>query len=106
MKIIEPIQIWENGLVKSASILDAIAKINLNTDAYFSYVLYSINDKNCLSECLVSGNIYMNPEIYATWEQDDIAWDFVANSLNLVITGDYTPPQNIEQPVENNPESL
>lgn len=104
MKTIEPIQIWYNGQIKIASLLDANANITLNNDATLNYTLYSIDNNHVYS--VASGNIYMNPEIYATWEQDDIAWDFVANSLNLIITGDYTPPQIIDEPVENNPESL
>lgn len=106
MKTIEPIQIWDNGKIKNASILNAyVTNLNLNQNAYFTYVLYEINNDSNLNQ-IVSGQLFMNNEIYSTWHQDQIAWDFVANSLNLVITGDYTPPQIIEQPVENNPESL
>lgn len=106
MKTIESIQIWDNGQLKSASVLNANANINLNYDATFIYYLYSLNDKGILDKTLASGSIYMNPEIYATWEQDDMAWDFISNSLNLIITGDYIPPQIIDEPVIYNPESL
>lgn len=106
MKTIESIQIWDNGQIKTASVLNAYANINLNSDANFLYYLYSINDNGEIDKSLASGSIYMNAEIYSTWDQDDVAWDFVANSLNLIITGDYTPPQIIEQPIENNPKSL
>lgn len=93
--------------MKTASILDAYAAIvNLNLNATFNYSIYSLDDKNFIDCELSKGSLNMPPDIYQNWQSDDIAWDFVANSLNLTITGDYTPPQNIEQPVEINPESL
>jgi len=106
MKTIESIKIWDNGQIKTASVLDAYANVNLNNNASFNYFIYDLNENQELNHVLASGTIYMNSEIYQTWEQDDIAWDFIANSLNLIITGDYTDPQNIDEPVENNPESL
>lgn len=106
MKTIEPIQIWDNGQIKIASILDASANVNLDKSAVFTYYLYSLNKDGLVDFNLSSGLLFMDSEVYSTWNQDDVAWDFVANSLNLTITGDYTPPQIIEQPIENNPESL
>lgn len=99
MKTIEPIQIWNNGQVKTASVFDATANVMLNNCATFNYNIYSI-ENNILS-IVTSGSIYMNPDIYQTWEQDDIAWDFVANSLNLIITGNYIAPQPpiVQEPV-------
>jgi hypothetical protein len=34
----------------------------------------------------------MTGEAYAQWEVDSYAWDWVAEQLNLTITGDYVPP--------------
>lgn len=93
MKTIQDVQIWDNGQIKNASVLNAYATLNLNKDATFTYYLYSVDENDLINESLTSGNLYMNPEIYATWEQDDIAWDFIANQLNLVITGDYVAPE-------------
>ena len=107
MKTIQEIQIWGNGSVKSAKVLNAYAsKINLNKDAYFAYNLYSVNDNNSLSECLSSGNLYMDEQEYQLWNTDDVAWDFIAKQLNLTITGDYVPPIIIEEPIYLNKESL
>lgn len=106
MKTIKSTQIWDNGKIKTASVLNAYAiNVSLDQSATFYYSLFSIKDDK-IDEKLTEGNLFMDSDIYATWDQDDVAWDFVANSLNLVITGDYIPPQNIDQPVENNPESL
>lgn len=107
MKTIEPIQIWDNGEVKTATILNAYAiSVTLNQNALFIYSLYSANYDAALNNVVSSGQLYMDDAQYSKWTTDDFAWDFIANSLNLTITGDYTPPQIIEQPIENNPESL
>jgi len=41
---------------------------------------------------LAQGNLTMTGEAYTQWEMDDYAWDWVAQQLNLTITGDYVPP--------------
>jgi len=44
----------------------------------------------------------MDGEAYSQWEVDAYAWDWVAQQLNLTITGDYIPPV----PPEPTPEPL
>lgn len=106
MKTIEPIQIWNNGQLKTASVLDSYAvNVELNKNAKFYYSLLSLKN-GLLDETLSEGFLSMNSLEYEQWQTDDYAWDFISNNLNLTITGDFTPPQNIEQPVENNPENL
>ena len=34
----------------------------------------------------------MTGEAYTKWTQDAYAWDWIAEQLNLTITGDYVPP--------------
>jgi hypothetical protein len=34
----------------------------------------------------------MTGEAYADWTVDNYAWDWIAEQLNLVITGEYVPP--------------
>lgn len=107
MKTIESIQIWDNGQIKTASVLNTNAiNILLNQNAYFVYALHSLNENGTLGDIVTSGQLLMNNDEYCKWTTDDYAWNFVANNLNLTITGDFTPPQNIEQSVENNPENL
>lgn len=101
MKTIEPVQIWDNGQIKTASVLNTYAtNVILNQYATFNYSLYDLNN-DTINNVLISGNVYMGPEEYALWDQDDIAWDFVAKSLNLTITGDYIPPKPVENIEEN-----
>lgn len=107
MKTIEPIQIWDNGQIKIASILNTYASnVYLNKNANFNYQLLSLNENGLIDKVIANGILIMDSEIYATWNNDDVAWDFVANSLNLTITGDYIAPQIVEENLESNPESL
>lgn len=98
MKTIQDVQIWDNGQVKVAKILDAHAvNVILNQNANFSYALYSIKDDGSKNIAIASGNVFMPTEEYLQWDQDEFAWDFVASALNLVITGDYVAPQPVEE---------
>jgi len=61
MKTIQPVTIWANGETKEATILNAYAvSVVLDSNATFYY-----------------------------WEQDETAWEWIADTLNLTITGDY-----------------
>jgi len=55
-------------------------------------MLYSVDEDNKIEECLKQGSVFMNEANYALWNTDDVAWDFVASKLNLVIIGDYIKP--------------
>jgi hypothetical protein len=41
---------------------------------------------------VAQGNLSMTGEAYADWSVDSYAWDWIAEQLNLTITGDYIPP--------------
>jgi hypothetical protein len=93
MKIIEKVSIWDNGEIKEGKVFNTYASnVTLNDSATFTYVLYSLKEDNSLDKLITSGQVYMNPEEYAKWNTDDIAWDFVASKLKLIITGDYVAP--------------
>lgn len=88
MKQIEPIQIWDNGQIKEAVKLNAYAvNVTLNQSAQFYYYIATANN-----ETLAQGNINMDTEDYQNWNNDDVAWNFIAEKLNLVIVGDYVEP--------------
>jgi hypothetical protein len=53
--------------------------------------LFSTVDGNIANQ-LSQGNLNMSGEAYAEWTIDEYAWDWVAEQLNLTITGDYVPP--------------
>lgn len=93
MKTIEPVSIWDNGKVQEAKILNAYAvNVTLGTSATFYYQLFAENVDLAVGTQLAQGNLTMSGEAYTQWEVDSYAWDWVAQQLNLTITGDYVPP--------------
>jgi hypothetical protein len=93
MKTISPVSIWDNGQNLEAKILNAYAvNVTLGTSATFFYTLQAENEDGSQGAQLAQGNLLMTGEAYAQWEVDSYAWDWVAASLNLTITGDYVPP--------------
>ena len=93
MKTIEPVSIWDNGTTKEATILNAYAvNVTLGISATFWYGLVVQNEDGTLGNNVAQGNLIMTGDAYAQWEVDSYAWDWVAQQLNLTITGDYIPP--------------
>jgi len=96
MKLIEEVTIWDNGVNKKATILNAyVINLILNQSATFYYALNSANEDGSIGETLTQGNLSMTGQDYQDWLIDNDAWDWVAEQLNLTITGDYVPPVSI-----------
>ena len=107
MKTIEPVSIWDNGVVQQATILNAYAvNVTLNTSATFWYGLFAENEDTSQGAQLAQGNLNMTGEAYAEWSQDSFAWDWIAAQLNLTITGEYVPPVPPEPTPEPTPETV
>jgi hypothetical protein len=101
MKKIEAVSIWDNGTVQQATILNAYAvNVTLNTSATFYYSLMSQTEEGMVGNQLAQGNLTMTGEAYTDWTVDNYAWDWIAEQLNLVITGEYVPPTPPEPIVE------
>ena len=103
MKTIEAVSIWDNGTVQEATILNSYAvNVTLNTSATFWYGLFSTTEEGNIGSQLAQGNVSMSGEDYAAWQEDAAAWDFIASTLGLTITGDYVAPVPVveEAPVE------
>lgn len=99
MKLINEVSIWDNGSQKKATILNAyVVNLILNESATFYYGLSAQNEDGSIGETLTQGNLSMTGEDYTQWIIDNDAWDYIAKSLNLIITGDYIAPviQNTE----------
>lgn len=93
MKTIQPVSIWDNGSVKEAKVLNAYAvNVTLGNSATFYYSLSAENDDQTLGAQVAQGNLTMTGDAYAQWTVDSYAWDWIAQQLNLTITGDYIPP--------------
>jgi hypothetical protein len=98
MKTIESVSIWDNGKVQEAKILNAYAvNVTLGTSATFYYSLLTENADLSAGQQVAQGNLTMTGEAYASWEVDSYAWDWIAEQLNLTITGDYVPPVQTEE---------
>ena len=88
MKTISPVSIWDNGTVQEGTILNAYCiNDNLSTSGTFYYSLLSNS-----SQQLAQGNLTMTGDAYQAWQTNEYAYDWVAEQLNLTITGDYVPP--------------
>jgi hypothetical protein len=101
MKTIQPVLIWDNGQDLEAKILNAYAvNVTLGISATFYYALFEENEDGSQGMQLREGNLNMTGEAYTQWTVDSYAWDWVAEELNLTITGDYVPPVIPEPIVE------
>lgn len=84
MKTIQPISIWKPGGTKDATILNAfVIADNIKDAAQFYFQLLTEN-----KEAIAEGNLTMNGDDYQSWTENEQAWDFVAQKLGVVITGD------------------
>ena len=93
MKTIEAVSIWDNGKTLNATILNAYAvNVTLGSSATFYYSLSAENDDQSIGAQVAQGNLSMTGDDYAKWQADNYAWDWVAEQLNLTITGEYIPP--------------
>ena len=88
MKTILPVQSWANGQVVEATILDAYAiQDNLTSSATFWYGIF-----DDAMEQVSQGNLVMTGSDYTAYQTNEFAWEWVASTLKLTITGDYVPP--------------
>jgi hypothetical protein len=93
MKQIESVSIWDNGQVKEAKILNSYGtNVALGVSASFYYGLFETNEDGSVGSRVAQGNVSMTGEAYQQWEQDNFAWSWIAEQLNLTIVGDYVPP--------------
>jgi hypothetical protein len=100
MKKIESVSIWDNGQTQTATVLNAYAvNVSFNTSATFYYSLMSETAEGNVCNQLAQGNLTMSGDVYSEWNADNFAWDWIAEQLNLVITGDYVAPV-IPEPIQ------
>jgi hypothetical protein len=98
MKTIQPVTAWYNGQEVQATVLSAACfSDNLNDAASFQYQLMQqvVSPTDAFLpylEPVASGYLNMTGETYQNWETNDYAYDWVAEQLNLTITGEYVPP--------------
>ena len=93
MKTISPVTSWANGSAVEAKVLNAyVISDNLATSASFYYALLEENEDTSLGAMVAQGNLSMTGADYTAYETNQQAWDWIASTLKLTITGDYVPP--------------
>jgi hypothetical protein len=94
MKTISPIQTWINGQAVTATIFNTyVSNGILGISSTFYYCLY-----DDMKSIVAEGYIIMSGNDYEAWGNDDeYAWNWAANTLNLTITGNYIPPTPFEE---------
>ena len=102
MKTIQPIQAWYNGQEVEASVINATCTSdNLTDAASFQYQIFEVIQNPVPTpmpsylQPVVQGYLYMSGADYQAWDSNDYAYDWVAQQLNLTITGEYIPPQPV-----------
>lgn len=91
MREIQPIQIWKNGEVKTASILDAqIISDNLQSACAFYWMLKEadtlIEEQTISGAVLADGNVNLSGEDYDNWDgNNDYAFEYIAQQINVVL---------------------
>lgn len=87
MKSIEPIQIWSNGQLKTASELDArIINDDLQSSCTFYWELKEATTEETQGQQLAQGNVSMSGEDYENWDgNNDLAYSYIANHINVTI---------------------
>lgn len=111
MKTIQPVIVWYNGQEVEATILSAfVQNDNLQNSATFQYQLLKLttagpNPTYTYPETLVTNSIIMTGEAYTNWDTNDYAYEWIAQQLNLTITGEYipwVPPSPTPEPATEN----
>ena len=95
MKTITPQPIWIDGISKLATVIfSQVNSDNMKDTATFYFQLYEQVDVNIVP--LVKGTIDMTGSDYITYNSSSdanaYAWEWIATTLNVTITGEYIPP--------------
>jgi hypothetical protein len=101
MKTITPVNIWHEGSLKEASLLNvAISYDDLNTYATFVYRIMVAEEPSSepnmppmtINSIVASGTMYMGGQDYIDWNNsNDEAYEFVADKLNLELVVETQP---------------
>jgi hypothetical protein len=90
MKTIQPVNVWQNGIIKSATKFDLnIVYDNLESSASFFYQLLEVlvdAEGNESTNQVAQGNLTMDGQEYQNWDDsNDSAYIWGADQLSLTI---------------------
>lgn len=101
MKAITPVNIWHEGSLNEASLLNVASSYDdLNTYATFSYRIMvaaevpeePITPPMAINTIVASGTVYMGGQDYIDWDNsNDAAYEYVAEKLNLELVAETQP---------------
>jgi len=96
MKTIQPVTVWYNGQEVQATVLSAtVSYDNLQSTATFNYQLMlesTVSGGYSYAQSVAQNSLIISGEAYIEWDTNDYAYNWIAQQLNLVITGEYIPP--------------
>ena len=97
MKTISPVTVWYGGQEVQATVLGAVAQNdNLLNSATFQYQLMQVivgpDSAYTYPMPVVTNYLTMTGDAYEAWDTNDYAYDWIAEQLNLTITGEWVPP--------------
>ena len=96
MKTIQPVKVWYNGQEVQATVLGALVQNdNLLNSAGFQYQLFlevPSTGGYAYTQAVASNYLTMTGQDYLDWDTNDYAYAWIAEQLNLTITGNYVPP--------------
>lgn len=99
MKTIQPVTVWFNGQEVEATILNIFCSSdNLQSQAVFQYqLMQQVPTPNPeiyppFPMTVVQNQLTMMGDAYDAWDTNDYAYEWIAEQLNLTITGEYVPP--------------
>jgi len=114
MKTISPVTVWFNGQEVEATVLGASCmNDNLQNTATFAYQLFQEVTSPTPTptpgglQTVVNALLTMTGEAYDNWDSNDYAFNWIAEQLNLTITGEWVPPTPVPPtpPTAPNPEA-
>jgi hypothetical protein len=92
MKTIQPVSVWLNGEVKTATkLLCSISYDNMASVARFTYFLQEVvtppeGGTPVMDPTISSGTVTMDGQDYQDWDDsNEAAYQYIADTLNLVI---------------------
>ena len=103
MKAITPVNIWHEGTLREASLLDVASSYDdLNSYATLTYRIMEaaavpegpepIMPPVIMNSIVASGQVFMGGQDYIDWDNsNDAAYEFVAGKLNLEIVVEEQP---------------
>jgi hypothetical protein len=86
LKVIQPVTVWFEGANRSAIYFSLIAQNdNLSNMANFQFYLYDMQ-----MTLVNTGSLNMTGETYQNWDNNEYAYNWAAQELNITIISDYT----------------